>query len=189
MKKLFFLATIGVIAFGCSNSPNTPAVSDSQTEVSEKQAIFENDLENALAGIPSWSNEKAISKMPEGLKAHSGEFVSMIDNANKYSYAFKETFENINENLPITVIVSGWVYSTDKNPNMSIVMDINDNNKTFIWKGYQLMKDPNSLNQWNEFKATFAIDQPIKPSHQIKIFAFNANAPAYFDDLKVTFEF
>jgi hypothetical protein len=189
MKKLFFIAFIGLIAYGCSNSSNTPAVSDSQNEVSEKQAIFENDLENALAGIPSWSNEKTIVKMPEGMKAHSGEFVTMIDNSNKYSYAFKDIFENINEKLPVTVIVSGWFYSTDKNPKMSIVMDINDNNNTFIWKGYQLMKDPKPLNQWNEFKATFSIDQPIKPSNQIKIFAFDANATAYFDDLKVTFEY
>ncbi len=189
MKKLLFLAFIGVIAFGCSNSSNTPAVSDSKGEISEKQSIFENDLENALAGIPSWSNEKTIFKMPGGLKAHSGEFVTTIDNVNKYSYAFKETFENINEKLPKAVIVSGWVYSTDKNPKMSIVMDINDNNKTFIWKGYQLMVDQKPLNQWNEFNAKFTIDEPIKPSQQIKIFAFDANAPAYFDDLKVTFEF
>ncbi len=188
MKKLFFITFIGLIAYGCSNSSKTPAVKDSQDQISENQVVFENDLENALVGIPSWSNEKTIVKMPVD-KAHSGEYVSMVDAVNMYSYAFKENLENINEKLPNTVVVSGWFYSEVKNPDLGFVMDINDNNKSVIWKSYRLMEDGLSENQWHEFTANFEIDEPLKPGYQIKIFGYGAKKTAYFDDIRVTFKF
>lgn len=188
MKKLIFIAMLGVITYGCSNSPKTPAVTDTQDQITENQVVFENDLENALVGIPSWSNEKTIVKMPDG-KAHSGEFVSMVDAINVYSYAFKETFENINEKLPQTVVVNGWFYSPVKNSDLSFVMDINENNKSVIWKSYRLMMDDMAVNQWHEFTANFTIEEPIKPGYQIKIYAFGAKKTAYIDDVKITFKF
>ncbi len=189
MKKLFLLMIAGAFILGCSNQSTKPETVETQESDAVNELVFENDLENALGGIPGWSNEKAVIKMPEGLSAHSGTFVTKIDNLNKYSYAFKEYFENINERLPREVVISGWVYSTDKNPQLSIVMDINQDNETIFWKGYNLMDKPRELNSWFEFKTTFTIDQPIKPSNQIKVFAFNAEKAAYFDDLKITFVF
>jgi len=188
MKKLLFIAIIGLVAVGCKNSSNPPVVADSQDQISENQVVFENDLENALTGIPSWSNEKTIVKMPVG-KAHSGEYVSQVDDVNLYSYAFKETIENINEKLPTSVVVNGWFYSEVNNPELGFVMDINDNNKSIEWKSYSLMKDGLSVNQWHEFTANFEIEAPLKPGYQIKIFAFGAKKKAYFDDIKLTFKF
>lgn len=188
MKKLYFIAIVGIIAYGCSNSSNPPAATNSQDQINENQVVFENDLENALAGIPSWSNEKTIVKMPDG-KAHSGEYVSKVDDVNMYSYAFKETLENINQKLPKSVVVNGWFYSEVRNPELGIVMDINDDNKSVVWKSYRLMDDGKSENQWHEFTANFDIEETLKPGYQIKIFAFGAKKIAYFDDIKVTFKF
>ncbi|KAF0199290.1 MAG: hypothetical protein FD166_413 [Bacteroidetes bacterium] len=189
MKNLLILVFTGALIYGCSNSSNPPAATDAQNQINENQVVFENDMESALAGIPAWSNEKTIIRLSEGVKAHSGEFVTKVDEVDLYSYAFKETFENINEKLPKNVIVKGWFYSPVQNPELGFVMDINENNSTKIWQSYKLMEASTSVNEWHEFTATFAIDQPVKPSYQIKLFGFGAKKTAYFDDLKVTFEF
>lgn len=189
MKSCIYLVLAGLFFNSCSNPANSPADSGTQNQLSENTAVFENDLESALSGIPSWSNEKTIVNMPEGIKAHSGDFVTKVDNINLYSYAFKETLENINQKLPTKVIVNGWYFSTEKNNDLSIVMDINKNNESIIWKSYRLMEEETTLHEWHEFTAAFTIDQPIQLSYNVKIFAYSGKKTAYFDDLKVTFEY
>jgi len=189
MKNLFFLTLTTALIYGCSNPSNPPATADDQNQTNENQVVFENDMESALAGIPSWSNEKTIIRLSDGAKAHSGEFVTKVDEVDHYSYAFKEYFENINEKLPKSVIVNGWYYSPVQNPELGFVMDINDNNTTKIWQSYKLMEGSPSVNEWHEFTASFTIEQPIKPSYQIKLFGFGAKKTAYFDDIRITFEY
>lgn len=187
MKNYLALFLSGLLLYGCSgNSPKTPA---DEAVADDSPVAIVNDLENALAGVPSWSNEKTIVEMPEGIAAHSGKYVSRVDAENQYSYAFKEIFANINQKLPVAVIVEGYVYSPEVNPLLGIVMDINDNNNKVIWKSYALSEVISSLNEWKPFAARFTIDAPIKPEYQLKIFASGAKKTAYFDDFKISFEY
>ncbi len=187
MKQFLILMLSGLLLYGCSgNSPKTPAA---EAVADDSPVAIVNDLEKALAGVPSWSNEKTIVQMPEGIPAHSGQFVSRVDAENQYSYAFKETFANINQTLPVAVIVEGYVYMPEVNPALGIVMDINDNNNTVIWKSYALSGVVTSLNEWQPFTARFTVDAPLKPGYQLKIFASGAKKTAYFDDFKISFEY
>ncbi|HCT69801.1 MAG TPA: hypothetical protein DF409_00750, partial [Bacteroidales bacterium] len=72
---------------------------------------------------------------------------------------------------------------------LGIVMDINDNNNTVIWKSYALSGVVTSLNEWQPFTARFTVDAPLKPGYQLKIFASGAKKTAYFDDFKISFEY
>lgn len=187
MKNLLLLIITGLLVYGCSNSNQNATNNDAQTD--DIAIAITNDMENALSGVPSWINEATVVKMPEGIAAHSGEYVTRVTEQEVYSYAFRETLSNINSKLPTAVIVEGWVYSPVENASLSIAMDINDNGNSIIWKSYVLSDAISELNNWNEFAARFAIDQPIKPEYQLKIFAYGGKKTAYFDDLKISFEY
>ncbi len=188
MKKVIISMLAGFVLFGCSN--NSPKVADqAATETLESPAVIFNDMENALGGIPSWINEKTISRMPEGASAHSGIFVTRVDGEDLYSYTFRENFSNINEKLPVAVIVEGYVFSAEKNPSLSIIVDINENNKTVLWKSYALNDVITNLNQWIPFAARFSVDTPVSPDYQLKVFGYGGGKVAYFDDLKISFEY
>jgi hypothetical protein len=187
MKNFLFLVLTASLVYGCSNSNQNTVETVVETE--EVPIAFANDMENALSGVPSWINEATVVKMPEGLKAHSGEFVSKVSEEKVYSYAFRETLSNINEKLPVAVIVKGWVYSPEPNTALSIVVDINDEGKSVLWKAYSLTDVIADLNQWKEFSARFTVDQPVKPEHQLKVFGFGGKKTAYFDDLDISFEY
>jgi hypothetical protein len=186
MKKLLFIMLTGLILFGCSNSNQKPVAADAKA--GQSNVVISNDMENAAAMIPSWINEITVVKMENG-KAHSGEFVTKVDDKTVYTYAYREYFENINEALPKRVVVNGWINSPDPAEGLGVVMDINNNNVVQIWRSYSLTKTVESPNQWFEFTAYFPIDKPIKPNYQIKVYGFSGNKVAYFDDFKITFEY
>ncbi|MBK7212607.1 MAG: hypothetical protein IPH88_04775 [Bacteroidales bacterium] len=186
MKSILLLSVSALILFGCSNSGQAPAPTAASTE--QNQVVISNDLENAAAIIPSWINEKTVVKMDAGT-AHSGEYVIKIDDKSVYSYAYRENLENINQKLPKRIVVNGWVNSADPADGLSVIMDINDNNASKLWKSYSLKDALKTKGAWNEFTAYFSIDQAIQPHYQVKIYAFSGNKTAYLDDLKITFEY
>ena len=183
-----FLSILVAVTFvaACSNSnqSNTPAV----PKADENQIVITNDMENAAAMIPSWINEAVVVKMENGT-AHSGEFVARVDDQNLYTYAFMESFENINQKLPKRVVMNGWVNSPDPSPELGLIMDISEDNVMKIWKSYSLTKTVEKPNQWFEFTAYFPIDQQIQPNYKVKLFGYSGKKLAYFDDFKITFEY
>lgn len=188
MRNLFILAIAGILLYGCSNSNQNQGQQEAAAPVDQNQVVITNDMENAAAIIPSWINEVTVVKMENG-KAHSGEFVSKVDDQTLYSYAYREYFENINQKLPKRIVVNGWVNSPDPAEGLGIVMDVNENNELRMWKSYSLTKSVETPNAWYEFTAYFPIDKPIKPNYQVKLFGFSGKKTAYFDDFKITFEY
>lgn len=188
MRSLLIIAVTGIVLYGCSNSNSNQNTDQAAPKEDNSNVVITNDMENAAAMIPSWINEVTVVKMENG-PAHSGEFVSKVDDKTLYTYAYRENFENISQELPKRVVVNGWVNSPDAAEGLGIVMDINENNVIQIWKSYSLTKTVESPNKWYEFTAYFPIDKPIKPNFQVKIYGYSGKKTAYFDDLKITFEY
>lgn len=186
MKNLIVIILAGIVLFGCSNSSqnSTPTAAKSD----QNQVVISNDMENAIAMVPSWVNEKTVVKMENGT-AHSGEYVCKVDDKSVYTYTYGEIFQNISDKLPKKVVVNGWISSPDASKNLGIVMDVNENGAPVIWKSYSLTNVVTSPNNWCEFTAYFSIDKPIKPNMQIKIYGYSGEKLAYFDDFKITFEY
>ncbi|HNX44495.1 MAG TPA: hypothetical protein PLJ84_10560 [Bacteroidales bacterium] len=189
MKKILALAILGISLWGCSGSNQKEANKAGDQAKDQNTVVISNDLENALSVIPSWSNEKTVVKM-EGAPAHSGQYVTLVDDKFVYSYAFREFIDNIDQRIPKKVTVKGWVYSTVASPDLSIIMDISENNSPIDWKAYSLTSTVKEANSWIPFKANFNIDKPIQSSNLIKLFAWNpGKKAAYLDDFEVTFEY
>lgn len=189
MKKLLFFVLGGLLMYGCSGNQQSAESAASSASVGNAPISIFNDMESALSGVPSWINEKTLVKMPEGLSAHSGQYVSRVNAENIYSYAFRENFVNINKKLPTAVIVEGWFYPIEPITTEGIVMDINEDNKNVIWKSFNIASKDVKLNEWNSFKAKFTIDQEIKDNYQLKIFGIGKGKTLYFDDFKISFEY
>lgn len=189
MKKIFAIILIGFSLWSCSGSDQKSATPAGDNAKDQNTVVISNDLENAAAIIPSWSNEKTVVKM-DGAPAHSGQFVSMVDDQFEYSYGFHEYLDNINQSVPKKVHVKGWVYSSVVSPDLSIVLDISENNQLVEWKAYSLTPLITEAKKWTEFNAHFDITKPIKGSNLIKIFGWNHGKKlAYFDDFEITFEY
>jgi len=189
MKKILALALVGVALWGCSGSDQKSTNATTDQAKDENTFVISNDLENAAAIVPSWSNEKTVVKM-NGAPAHSGQYVSMVDDQFAYSYGFHEFVDNINQSIPKKVVVKGWLYSSVASPDLSMVLDISENNKQVDWKAYSLTPVITEANKWIEYKANFDINKPIQPSSLIKIFGWNPGKKlAYFDDFEITFEY
>jgi hypothetical protein len=186
MKKLFFFVIAGVLMSACSNTGNK--VQTTVEPADQNQTVITNDLENAMAVIPSWQNENTIKTLKE-IPAHSGQYLCVTNDTLQYSYTYKEFVKNITNKIPKMVVYSGWIYTTVANPNFAIVCSINENNQNYDWKAFPLDKELKETGKWVEFTASFFFDKkPLKPEHEIGLFAWNQSKKAvYIDDLKITF--
>lgn len=191
MKKLFILMLATGMFYACSNpgsSTDQNATTDSNVQIDENRMVIETDMEN-VANLPAyWINGAAVEKMDK-IPAHSGKYAAKVDAENMYSITFRENFVNINAKLPKRVVVNGWYYFPELNEKSGVVMEVNDNGNMVIWKAFNIYDGTPITKEWSEFTAYFNIDQPIKPEYQIKIFANSGGKVAYFDDLKITFEY
>jgi hypothetical protein len=186
MKKIIGFAIAGVLLYGCSNS--TPKT-ESTEKVAQKNIEIANDMENAAGLIPSWASEKSVIAMKQPA-AHSGQFACVTNDTIEYSYTYGELFKNINSVLPKKVYVNGWVYTTVAKPNFAIILDVNQDNKSYDWKAYPLNNDLTETGKWIEFNASFYFDKPLNLDQQVKIYAWNqTKKPIYIDDLKISFEY
>lgn len=186
MKKLIVFALTGVLLYGCSNSKPKTETSDQP-----QQSLIEitNDMENASAVIPSWINEKTVISMKDPA-AHSGEFVAVTNDTIEYSYAYQELFKNINNGLPKSVVVSGWIYTTVAKPQLGMILNISDNGAQYDWKVFPLADNLTETGKWVEFTSSFYFDKPLKEEQEIRLFAWNQSKKAvYFDDLKISFQY
>lgn len=185
MKNLFVFAFAGILFYGCSN----PTPKTGTSDLIQKKIEITNDMENARAVIPSWVNEKTVISMKDPA-AHSGEFASITNDTIEFSYAYGEVLKNINSLLPKNVNLNGWIYTTVKNPNFSIILDISQDNKNYDWKAFPLTKDFSETGKWVEFNASFYFDKAINPEQTIKIYGWNqSKKPIYIDDLKISFDY
>jgi len=186
MKKLILFAIAGIILSACSNSGSKAPASQQEAQ---KQIVISNDMENAYAGVPSWGFENGVISM-KNPAAHSGTFACMTNDTLEYSYSYRELFKNINNGLPKSVFISGWLYSTVPNPNFSIIMDLTEAQKMYDWKSYPLQESIKEPGRWVEFSASFYFDKPLKAEQLIRIFAWNQSKKAvYLDDLKLVFNY
>ncbi len=186
MKKLAFFALTGMILWSCSNSTQQKATTE---QPQQNKVEITNDIENALAGIPSWGYTNGIVSMKQPA-AHSGTYACLTTDTLEYSYSYSEIFKNLNKGLPKSVTVSGWVYSTVASPNFSIICDISENQKGYQWKAFPITESVKETGKWFEFTSSFLFDKPLNPDQLVHIFAWNqAKKPIYLDDLKLTFEY
>lgn len=192
MKKfLIFMIFVGMFS-ACTHNPGSSndqkGMTDYNPQINENQMIIATDMENA-ASLPSyWKNGFSIYKMDE-IPAHSGNYAIKVTDEHRYSLTFRETFENLNEKLPKRIVFNGWYYFTEPNEKAGIIMEVNDNDTSYIWRAYNLAAVNPATNQWNEFTAYFTFDKPLTPEQEINLFATGAQKLTYFDDFKITFEY
>ncbi|MBW6492889.1 MAG: hypothetical protein K0B15_17025 [Lentimicrobium sp.] len=190
MKKIILLIVPAMLLYACFNTSQPPAAeaTDQTSQFNENQMVIETDMEN-VATLPSyWINQAVVVKMDK-TPAHSGNYAAKLDATEKYSLTFRENFANINAKLPKRVVVNGWYYFAEPNDKAGMVMEINENGSNYIWKAFNFSDVDKTINQWNEFTAYFAIDKPITPDHQIKVFGNGAGKLLYLDDIRITFEY
>lgn len=181
MKKLLLFVLTGIILSSCSNTGTNTNTQKDQIEIT-------NDLENAKGVIPSWVGEDRVIAMSEP-SAHSGMYAGIVKDTSEYSYYYEEILKNIHSELPKRVIFSGWMYTSEPNPKVSVVCNLNENKDRYNWKVFPLDKELSEAGKWVEFSSDFYFeDKPLKPELQIGIFVwYQGKSPVYIDDLKVTF--
>jgi hypothetical protein len=186
MKQLLSIISAGIIMAACSNSGSNTQPAD---QIRPNEIIITNDMENAAGKIPSWAHERSVMSLKE-MTAHSGEFVCVTNDTIEYSYTYSEQFKNINNGVPKSAIISGWVYSTVPSPLFSIILDIKENDKVHDWKAAQITDRLIEPGKWVEFNTTFYFDKPLNPEQKVSIYAWNqAKKPIYIDDLKISFNY
>lgn len=187
MEKLFIFSFAALILSACSNSGNKTTESQAPEQPQSNKIEITNDMENAMAGIPSWINEKTVVSLKEPA-AHSGEYACVTNDTAEYSYAYQEQVKNIGSGIPKQAVISGWVYTTVANPKLGYIINVAENDKQIDWIVYPLDKDQTQVGKWVEFSASVYFKNNITPETQLRIFAWNqSKKPIYFDDLKITF--
>lgn len=187
MKRVFVFFIAVALLGSCSNSTQKPANTPEATdEIGLNQLVIENDMEYPAKLAAPWTNLNTVVKMSD-VKAHSGNFASKVNAEGQLSIGIRDEFRNINEKLPTKIIVSGWFYLVEKNDKIGIVLDVQENGQSYMWKPYKFEDTP--VNQWTEFTAYFTIDKPIKPEMLLKIYGNGLKKEAYFDDMKIVFEY
>jgi hypothetical protein len=184
MKKLLFFASVALIISACSNSGNK---TQSVEPAIKNEIVITNDMENAMAVIPSWYNENTVIAMNEPA-AHSGSFSGITNDTLPYGYTYKETLKNLDSRVPKMATVSGWIYTTAANVDFSIICGISEKEQTYNWKAYPLYNILGETGKWIEFTTSFYFDdKPLNPEQAISFYGWNKSKNSvYTDDLKIT---
>lgn len=171
----------------CSNSGTK---TQSVEPAIQNEIVITNDMENAMAVIPSWYNENTVVAMNEP-QAHSGSFSGITNDTMPYGYTYKEALKNIDSRVPKMATVNGWIYTTAANVDFSIICGISEKEQTYNWKAYSLNDILGETGKWIEFTASFYFDdKPLKSEHEISFYGWNkSNNSVYTDDLKITFTY
>jgi hypothetical protein len=184
MKNLTFLLALMMLMASCSNSGSKTKSDD---KPSPTEIVISNDMENAAGIIPSWYNEKTVVNMKDPL-AHSGSYACVTNDTIEFSYSYSELFKNIRNGVPKMATLSGWIYTTVANPEISIICNINENKNRYQWKVYPLEKEISETGKWIEFNSSFYFDKPLNPEQEVSFVAWNLSKKAvYLDDFKITF--
>jgi len=182
MKKLLFIAAIAMLLSACSGN----ASDKSANKNNDNSITFTNDMENAAAKIPSWTNEYTVN---EGI-AHSGKFSSYLDETREYSYNFSDKLSSISNKLPKRIEVKAWIYSTVANPDASIIAAIDNNGKSIYWNSAVLKPDVTKANEWTQVTYMFDINKPVSLNDKVTVVLWNLNKlKLYCDDITVTFHY
>lgn len=145
------------------------------------------DLENANLKPYSWVTETTVNKMPGG-KAHSGQYVSVVDSVSFASYGFREKFGNIAPFSPASVNFSGWVYLLEPNKDAKVILATAESLNKDLYLTKPIGSDTMSLNTWHHFAVEFKLDQQFEPNARLSIYAFGGKKRACFDDFTITFK-
>ncbi len=187
MKFIIVSVLSAIMLYGCSNS--NPKTGNISGQPQQNQLEITNDMEDAGTIIPSWINEKTVILLKEPAP-HSGNYACITNDTVEYGYGYMEKIKNIVPGLPKTVLVSGWIYTTVKNPNLAIILDVSENEKQYDWKAFPLADSLSETGKWIEFSSSFYFDKQLNPEQTIKIFPWNQEKqPIYFDDFKIIFEY
>lgn len=183
MKKLFLFVMVALLLSACSNSGSKSTTDQG----AQNEIVITNDLENAKGVIPSWYNEKTVVNMKDPL-AHSGSYACVTNDTIEFSYSYSELFKNIRNGVPKMATLSGWIYTTVANPEISIICNINENKNRYQWKVYPLEKEISETGKWIEFNSSFYFDKPLNPEQEVSFVAWNlSKKTVYLDDFKITF--
>lgn len=175
----------GCLMLGCKSNKQGTELLPLRTD--ELPVTESTDLENTNLEPYSWVTAYTVKKMPEG-KAHSGQYVSVVDSVGFASYGYKEKFGNIAPFSPALVSVSGWVYLLEPNKDAKVILATTESVNKDLYLTKTIGSDTMSLNTWHHFAVGFTLDQQFEPNARLSIYAFGGKKRACFDDFTITFK-
>lgn len=179
MKRILIYSALALILASCGSGKQDKNSGASFTKV------VGTDIENidSLANLvpATWKNMKTIV---EGV-AHSGKYASKVDSVNNFSLLYEQKLSNIDKQVPKEINFSAFVYALQANPQVRLVVSVNDNP---YYQGVILDKEMTTVNEWKEIKGNFKLPDDLTSDNVIRAYVYNnKNGEFLVDDLNLEF--
>ena len=172
MKKIFFpLSVTVVILAGCSGSSKQGGLH------------YFNDFE----GLKGWVSNSYTLKED---KAHSGKFVSKIDEVYQYSEGVKLKLSEISSKPVKKVRISAWCKISDMMATGKFVVSVNTPEKAGVfWEAIHLEDNIDEVGTWTKISGEFNIAAwGNKPDNTVVVYVWNTGKiPILVDDMDIEF--
>ncbi len=119
--------------------------------------------------------------------AHSGKYVTMVDEINPYSDGFKFTLpDTLFEKKNLVAKLSFWEYQ-GVGSRTNLVISISDtSNNSYFWNGTYSNSLTGTINKWDKMSATVELPEIRSPSDIINVYLWNNGGKlVYVDDITI----
>lgn len=185
LKPVNFLLVCALAFFISCNSANK----NSDSSAKQQEIKIVQDFENAIDGLPNWRGSRTIQLL-DSTQTHSGIYVCLMNDTMQYGLAYQEKIENLNSAIPKSISVEGWLKSNSTYPNVSIIVDIKDDEaKLKSWKSFDVDSVLNVTGTWKSFNWTTDLSKVnLEEDDDIKIYLWNkSKQEVLLDDFVITF--
>ena len=145
------------------------------------RTTFLNDCEKEI----EWSQMQTITNT----NAFSGNYCSQTGNKNPYSITFEYPFSSIPDTSKNIINVKFMAYTSSKEVDAKIVIELHDNINGIFINSYPLMDQIKNLNEWQEMKCNIHYPDSMKNAELIKLYVYNPfNEEFLVDDFSIVFK-
>ncbi len=151
--------------------------------VSHAQTYF-NGLEDSVFTAP-WINVQ----LSDSGTAHTGNYCSINDGADPFGLGVEMPFPEGVKNKNTILKIEGWAQNMGGPGQAIYVICINENEKSWLWKGIDLSKGYPGKKKWYRFSNSLLIPANVTRNSVFKAYLWNRdkNDTIAIDDLKFEF--
>ncbi|NOX84609.1 MAG: hypothetical protein GXO86_01385 [Chlorobi bacterium] len=150
-----------------------------------QQMIFLNNLEDSAYSAP-WIN---VQLSDSGI-AHTGNYCSINEGTtNPFGLGIEMRFPEGVKNKNTTLKIEGWAQNMGGPGLATFVICIEENGKSWFWKGIDLFAGSPEKNKWYKFSDSLLIPANVTKNSVFKAYLWNRakNDTIAVDDLKIEF--
>ena len=128
---------------------------------------------------PLWINDSSCIVSGD---AHSETHATQLSESIEYGSTFSAKTKDVHLNMGNTIQLSCWINTSEVLKGSSLVLSINRNENSIIWRSVNLQEFVTKENSWNQVFMAYTIPEELHPDDDIKVYIWNSAKQNFIAD-------